>query len=240
MNKKLNHFTLMELLIVIAILGILVTLLIPSLSKAREVSKVAVCMSNMSQIYTGLQTYMVQNSGRVPLQDSANNAKNTWTLAVDEIMTGNKPSRIHRTVSVTSPIWSSCPGRTQYREGYGITDNAENSDYGIFVNNWYRMLKDPLAKVQDPSSAGILSETHNENGRTDIGNSWFIALYAGHRVDVYDNITKGESRDSVMHMNNTKMNTATLDGAVHSKRWMHLTEYSDKFGSWLVDYNYFY
>jgi hypothetical protein len=168
--------------------------------------------------------------------DGINQAKNTWALAVDEIMTGNKPSRIHRHEHVTSPVWSSCPGRTAYRTGYGVPDNSENSDYGIFITNWYRMVDEPLMKVEDPSSAGILSETHNENGRTDIGNSWFIAKYVGHRADVYNNITSGVNRDTIMHMNNTKMNTSTLDGAVHNRKWMPLFQYSAEYGEWLGDF----
>ncbi|MCH2209270.1 MAG: hypothetical protein MK132_25870 [Lentisphaerales bacterium] len=48
---KKNHFTLLELLIIIAIIGILTTLLIPSLNKAREKARSAICKSNQSQIY---------------------------------------------------------------------------------------------------------------------------------------------------------------------------------------------
>ena len=45
-----KKFTLIELLVVVGILGILVSLLLPSLSKAREKGKAAVCMSNMRQV----------------------------------------------------------------------------------------------------------------------------------------------------------------------------------------------
>ena len=54
---KNNKFTLIELLVVVTIIGILVTILMPSLSKAREQAKRAVCKSNMSQLYKASMVY---------------------------------------------------------------------------------------------------------------------------------------------------------------------------------------
>jgi prepilin-type N-terminal cleavage/methylation domain-containing protein len=70
-NKK---FTLIELMVVIAIIGILASILMPSLSKARDKALKAVCLNNMKQIGTLMAIYLDSNNDRYA--SSKNN--NTW------------------------------------------------------------------------------------------------------------------------------------------------------------------
>lgn len=53
----MKKFTLIELLIVVAIIGILVSLLMPSLRKARYMARIAVCQSNIKQNGTAMVLY---------------------------------------------------------------------------------------------------------------------------------------------------------------------------------------
>lgn len=59
-------FTAVELLIVVAILAILLSLLIPSLSAARRSARSAKCMSQLHAISTGLIAYSSSNAQRQP------------------------------------------------------------------------------------------------------------------------------------------------------------------------------
>jgi prepilin-type N-terminal cleavage/methylation domain-containing protein len=64
-------FTLIELLIVIAIIAILLSLLLPSLGKAREQTRRAVCLSNNAQIYMALTRYSKENNANLPPGNAA-------------------------------------------------------------------------------------------------------------------------------------------------------------------------
>ena len=63
----MKKFTLIELLIVVAIIGILASLLLPSLERARTKALEAVCLSNLKQHATGTQVYIVSNDDYLPV-----------------------------------------------------------------------------------------------------------------------------------------------------------------------------
>lgn len=61
MKRKFKGFTLIELLVVIAIIALLISILLPSLSRARELSKRLVCGSNTKGIGTSAKIYANEN-----------------------------------------------------------------------------------------------------------------------------------------------------------------------------------
>jgi prepilin-type N-terminal cleavage/methylation domain-containing protein len=63
---KRKGFTLIELLVVVAIIALLISILLPSLSRARELAKRAVCASNLRGIGQGCHIYSNDNLESFP------------------------------------------------------------------------------------------------------------------------------------------------------------------------------
>jgi prepilin-type N-terminal cleavage/methylation domain-containing protein len=59
-------FTLVELLVVVSIIGLLVALLLPAMSRAKNLARRTACLSNLRQIGMGTASYLNDNLGRMP------------------------------------------------------------------------------------------------------------------------------------------------------------------------------
>lgn len=66
MKKKAKGFTLIELMIVIAIIAILAAILVPNFLRARAQGQLTACKSNLKNIGTALEMYSTDSYGRYP------------------------------------------------------------------------------------------------------------------------------------------------------------------------------
>lgn len=65
-SKPLHGFTLVELLVVISIIALLLSVLMPALSRAKQQAKRTVCKSNLKQIGVAFFTYSIGNGDFLP------------------------------------------------------------------------------------------------------------------------------------------------------------------------------
>ncbi|MBI4580030.1 MAG: prepilin-type N-terminal cleavage/methylation domain-containing protein [Planctomycetes bacterium] len=63
MKRRRNGFTLVELLVVVAIIALLIAILLPSLGSARESAKAATCASYLKTFGNAFEIYATQNTG---------------------------------------------------------------------------------------------------------------------------------------------------------------------------------
>ena len=97
MNTRMPHaagrpvgFTLVELLVVIGIIALLISILLPSLNKARQVASGVKCLSNLRQIGMAFVLYNGQNHGyNVPSYNMKSGT--TGNTTVDTAMDGWAP-----------------------------------------------------------------------------------------------------------------------------------------------------
>ena len=71
-------FTLVELLVVIGIIALLIAILMPSLSRARQQSQRIACMSNMRQLGMATMQYTTENKGWFPRAAGGGSAFDDW------------------------------------------------------------------------------------------------------------------------------------------------------------------
>ncbi len=116
-------FTLIELLVVIAILALLVSILLPSLTRAKELAQVAICMSNLKGISFGHTMYGQDNNDiLVPVHYGPSADRLYWFEALEPYM--GTTDKLHATStqmvakSMTCPTWIGLKNSTTWAGTY--------------------------------------------------------------------------------------------------------------------------
>jgi prepilin-type N-terminal cleavage/methylation domain-containing protein len=172
----MKGFTLIELLVVIAIIALLVSILLPSLSRAKELAKRTVCASNMRNLGTTFQLYASENNQWLPAYTASDGFgyHGEWFFMYKDYMGEELADRPRDPYSIgkayglfdcpstTDPVWFSGP------DGSGL--QPKTFDYMLVAGGygWYGGEGKPwpglavYKTLEELPSSGILLVDHEE------------------------------------------------------------------------------
>lgn len=175
-TRSAAAFSLIELLTVIAVVGVLATLLVGASSRVKDTRKEISCLSNIRQIGTGILAYAYDNDGTLPqFGDSYTfDVRGWWDyLVTPYVMAEGK-------VDVWNPVGDDVVGRNILRcpsaVPYVATDYAANTSYGANYNVVFNYVNSQLGLtgsrriVSLPSGTFLIGDSFTRYG-TPVVNS---------------------------------------------------------------------
>ena len=175
-RRSSRGFTLIELLVVVAIIALLISILLPSLTRARDAARMAVCLSNLKQLGLGFALYAEDHRGVLPVlfYQHAPLLRTAWYRTISPYMQHppNDPNKFDIDDPAFGQNYMRCPGQEPecfrtYGASYPTVFRYE------FWFPWALHVK--LDNV--PAHAYIAAESNNKDWGIGYDYNWFAPIY---------------------------------------------------------------
>jgi len=225
---KFRCFTLLELLVVMAIIAILVSLLVPTLARSRAEARRAVCAGQLKQLGIALFNYTTDNDNYFPY---TRKVKNGDTVSWDDLISGydgrgpltlNQMKDDFISADQDSEIYR-CPiddippkNEKNIKRSYAISGLKNNDIQRLGVSGAINKgfdISRKITQISSPSETILLSENFEEINRVG-------SHYGTLKGSKHYNITMNNTSDSpIPHFN--KFNYLFVDGSVKSASYYY-------------------
>jgi prepilin-type N-terminal cleavage/methylation domain-containing protein/prepilin-type processing-associated H-X9-DG protein len=221
LTSRAHGFTLVELLVVIAVIAVLIAMLLPALNTARQAALATQCLSNLRQSYMGFQFYAGDNKDWYPVTATHQSfgTIRTWPW---QLVSGYDISFVAGGKSYVNRQVSLCPS-TYYYDSDLLRPASQGNDFAyalfnatgnprfqrpVMAGNWQVYIQRATNCPKPSASVVMLADSLTMHP----------SLAPGHMYGTFKSNTFSDysGRIHVLHSKGTRFNAAFYDGHCES------------------------